>query len=69
MSPGEYRIEGIEGTTRYVENAVGDPYLKHFAHVISAHGFEVSTPYLFGISASARLLRLQRLHEEEEVEG
>lgn len=66
LSPGEYRIEGIEGATRYVENAVGDPYLKSFAHLISRNGFEVSTPYMFGISASQRLLRLLPLQEEDE---
>jgi len=66
LTPGEYRIEGIEGTTRYVENAVGDPYLKYFAHLIAACGFEVATPYLLGISASQRLLRLQPVYTDDE---
>lgn len=66
LSPGEYHIFGIDGTTRYVENAVGDPYLKYFAHRIAAHGFEAGVSYLLGISASQRLLRLERFQEDVE---
>jgi hypothetical protein len=67
LTPGEYQILGMEGTTRYVENPVGDPYLKRFGCLVASTGFEVGVPYLFGISASERTLRFKRLPDEDEI--
>lgn len=58
LTPGDYQIVGIEGTTRYVENPVGDPYLKRFGFLIAAQGFEAGTPFIFGISSKERMLRV-----------
>jgi hypothetical protein len=56
---GEYEIDGSAARTRYVTNAVGDPYLKGFAHIAAAAGFSVDTPCLFGVAESGRILRLR----------
>jgi transcriptional regulator with XRE-family HTH domain len=65
LSPGEYMIQGIDGITRYVENAVGDPYLKQLGYFVASAGFEMGLPYLFSISATERMLRFEHLHEDE----
>jgi hypothetical protein len=65
LTPGEYEILGLPGTVIYVINAVADPYLKRFGRIIAAGGFDVDTPYIFGISADARILRLRPVLEDE----
>lgn len=67
LTPGDYEILGIEGTTRYVENPVGDPYLKRFGYLIGSAGFEASVPYLFGIAANGRKLRVRPLPDDDET--
>jgi hypothetical protein len=59
LSVGEYEVLGFERRTRYVTNAVGDPYLKGIAHVAASAGYDVDTPCLFGVAAAGRLLRLR----------
>jgi len=67
LTPGDYRILGMEGTTKYVENPVGDPYLKRFGFLVAAHGFEAGTPFMLGISSKERTLRVCAIpHDEEE---
>ncbi|MBY0242450.1 MAG: hypothetical protein K2X55_24365 [Burkholderiaceae bacterium] len=68
LTPGEYRILGIEGTTRYVENPIGDPYLKRFGYLIASAGFGAGMPYLFGVSANERTLRVRPVPDDEEAE-
>jgi transcriptional regulator with XRE-family HTH domain len=68
LTSGDYQILGIEGTARYVENLVGGPYLKRFGHLVASAGFEVSQPYLFGISADERVLRFEPLPDEDGTE-
>ncbi|MFJ1470088.1 sigma factor-like helix-turn-helix DNA-binding protein [Massilia orientalis] len=58
LTPGDYKIVGIEGMTRYVENPIGDPYLKRFGFLVAAQGFEAGTPFVFGISSTERTLRV-----------
>lgn len=68
LSPGDYQIQGIEGTVRYIVHPVGDPCLKRFAHLVADVGIKVGMPYLFGISATDRMLRLRPLADEEDAE-
>jgi hypothetical protein len=54
------------GTTKYVENPVGDPYLKRFGFLVAAQDFDAGTPFILGISAKERTLRVCAIQDSGE---